>query len=104
MDENRNFASKVTDYVLTRARTTRTTGQTTIPRPVDGLGRVCLPKDFRRLLSIEVHEMVDISVEGNRIWLQKGVSSCLICNTTDNILEHKGKPLCCACLLKLTEK
>lgn len=74
-------------------------GDTGIVRRVDDLGRIVIPMELRRTLGIHVKDPISISVEGERIILEKHRDSCVICGTEDDIERVKGRPLCRDCLI-----
>lgn len=74
---------------------------TGIVRKVDELGRVVLPKELRRVLSIGDGEPVEIYVEEDRIILRKYQPYCHFCGSSEQTVEFKGKMICAACLAEL---
>ena len=71
---------------------------TGIVRNVDELGRIVIPKEMRNKMGIASSDPVEIFVEDDRIILTKYYPACLLCGSTDNVTEIKGKKLCAACL------
>jgi len=71
---------------------------TGIVRKVDELGRVVVPKELRRVLSIGDGEPVEIYVEDDKIILRKYQPYCLFCGSSEQVAEIKGKKICAACL------
>lgn len=70
-------------------------------RTVDGLGRVVLPLEARRLLGIEEKDGLEVFVdeEGGRIILEKASRLCLKCGSAENVKEIKpGFYLCGNCI------
>lgn len=74
---------------------------TGIVRKVDELGRIVLPMELRRTLSIAEKDPVEIFVEGDTIILHKYQPTCVFCDETEGILNFKGKNVCPACAKKL---
>lgn len=71
---------------------------TGITRPVDGLGRVVLPKELRRTLDIkEDQDRLEIFVDGENIILRKMKRSCTFCGGTENLKPFAGHKVCGAC-------
>lgn len=71
---------------------------TGIIRRIDNLGRVVVPKEIRKVLEISEGDPVEISLEGDLIYIQKPSFVCKFCNKklTDNELESKFK-ICSSC-------
>lgn len=74
---------------------------TGIVRDVDQLGRIVIPKEIRRVLSIENGDPVEISMEGTRVVLQKHHNSCIFCSSSKDVLVFEDKNICTECMLKL---
>lgn len=72
---------------------------TGIVRKVDELGRVVIPIELRRTLSIEEKDQLEIYVEHDQIVLRKyvPVSACVFCGTSDGIMKYRGKMVCQEC-------
>jgi len=68
---------------------------TGIVRRIDEMGRVVLPKEIRRTLTINESDSLEIYVEGNEIILNKYSTEESIINTLENLdeilQEHEGK-------------
>lgn len=73
-------------------------GDTGIVRRVDDLGRIVIPMELRRTLGIKVKDPMSISVEGERIILEKHRDVCAICGDTDQVVEVKSRPVCSDCV------
>ncbi|MBN2248209.1 MAG: AbrB/MazE/SpoVT family DNA-binding domain-containing protein [Coriobacteriia bacterium] len=71
---------------------------TGIVRRVDDLGRIVIPMELRRTLGIREHDPLAISVEDERIVLQKHSASCVICGSQDDIHTVKERPVCARCI------
>ena len=71
---------------------------TGIVRRVDDLGRVVIPMELRRTLGINVKDPMSITVEGERVILEKYHEACVICGSKDDIADVKGRPLCAVCV------
>ena len=72
-----------------------------IPRTIDRLGRVVVPVEFRRALRIGDHDLVEISLEGDRVVMTKLEQSCTFCRSTTDLRFHREKPICAACVAQL---
>lgn len=71
---------------------------TGIVRRVDDLGRIVIPMELRRTLGIHVKDPISISVDGERIVLEKYRESCVICGGEKEIQVVKNRPVCVACI------
>ena len=76
----------------------RSTGMS---RPVDELGRIVIPKEIRRSFKIKDKDLLEIFIEGDSIVLKKAVSSCVICNSSEQIEEINEKFICRKCIEKI---
>ncbi len=75
-----------------------------IARHEDELGRLTLPKEIRRTLGFGDRQEVDMWVEGEDICIAKYGNSCLICGSTDQLLEVEGIHICRSCAVKVYNK
>ena len=75
---------------------------TGITRPVDALGRVVIPMEIRENLDIKPKDLLDISVEGDKIVLSKPQNKCVFCGGDDDLVIFEDKKVCKACLNKLS--
>ena len=73
-------------------------GDTGIVRRVDDLGRIVIPMELRRTLGIHVKDPLSISVEGERIILQKYRESCAICGSEAELTTVKDRAVCAECV------
>ena len=76
---------------------------TGILRHVDELGRVVLPIELRRALEIEEKDLLEISVEEDKIILQKYQPFCVFCGREEELSEYRGKKVCVACQKEIRE-
>lgn len=72
----------------------RSTG---IVRKVDELGRVVLPIELRRTLSIAEKDPLEIFVDGETIMLKKYEPGCVFCGNMDGVTQYKSKHVCQNC-------
>ncbi len=68
---------------------------------MDELGRIVLPIELRRILSIGEKDSLEIYVDGDTIMLKKYAPCCVFCNDTDAVVTYKGKNVCSTCLREL---
>lgn len=73
-------------------------GDTGIVRRVDDLGRIVIPMELRRTLGINVKDPLSITVEGERIILQKHRDSCVVCGSTEEIVRVNDRAICASCV------
>lgn len=71
---------------------------TGVERKLDELGRVVIPKEIRRNLTIPEGTPLMIYVEGNKIILEKSQGTCAICGSTDSVVDVNGKSVCRKCI------
>lgn len=71
---------------------------TGIVRKVDELGRIVLPSELRKLLTINIKDPVEIYVSGESIILKKYIPACIFCDRASEIISFKGKNICKKCL------
>lgn len=76
---------------------------TGIVRKIDGLGRVVLPIELRRIFEIDKEDPVEIFVDDNYILLKKYQPACIFCNDASNVQNFKGKNICQNCLNEIKE-
>lgn len=72
---------------------------TGIIRKIDQLGRVVLPKELRKTLSIEKGDSLAIYVsDDDEIILKKYLSGCVLCGNIEHLQQRKGKCICQDCI------
>jgi AbrB family transcriptional regulator, transcriptional pleiotropic regulator of transition state genes len=71
---------------------------TGIVRRIDDLGRIVLPMELRRTLGIHVKDPLSISVDGDRIILQKHKDSCAICGNSGETVMVADRAICLDCV------
>lgn len=74
---------------------------TGIVRKVDELGRIVLPAELRRTLSIAEKDPLEIYVDGGSIILQKHEERCVFCGGSEDLRTVLGKNICGSCLSRL---
>lgn len=74
---------------------------TGIVRKVDELGRIVLPIELRRTLNIAEKDSLEIYVDGVSIILKKYQPACIFCDGAKDIINHKGKNICTACMQEI---
>lgn len=71
-------------------------------REIDRLGRVVIPMDIRKSLSISAGDVLEIMADESKITLQKAENKCVFCNSAVELTEFEGKFICASCLNKLS--
>ena len=74
---------------------------TGVVRKIDELGRIVLPSELRRVFGIREGEELEISVEGERVILQKRDDLCLFCGAENPEVEYRGRRICHDCVAEL---
>jgi transcriptional pleiotropic regulator of transition state genes len=77
---------------------------TGVVRKIDELGRIVLPSELRRVFGIREGEELEISVEGERIILQKRADVCLFCGAETADINYRGRRTCDNCARELGTK
>ena len=76
---------------------------TGIVRKVDELGRIVLPMELRRTLSIKKEDPIEIFVDGSSIILRKYEPACIFCGSAADVVNIRGKNICQSCIEELKE-
>lgn len=74
---------------------------TGIVRKVDDLGRIVIPKELRRTLSVDNGDPLEIFVDGDSIILKKYEPACIFCGEATDVANYKGKNICKSCIKDL---
>ena len=67
-------------------------------RTIDKLGRVVIPKSMCKALSIQAEDELDVTMEGERIILQKCRNGCVFCGSADKLVVFNGRKVCASCV------
>ncbi|AFH62238.1 AbrB/MazE/SpoVT family DNA-binding domain-containing protein [Paenibacillus caseinilyticus] len=81
----------------------KATGMT---RNLDSLGRIVIPKELRMNMDLDLHDPLEIFVNGDEIILRKYIPGCLLCGQVDKHITsvYPGKKICKACIKIIAEK
>ena len=71
---------------------------TGVVRKVDELGRIVIPIELRRNLSIAEKDALEIYFDGESIILKKYEPACIFCGNAKDIKVYQGKNICPECL------
>ena len=73
-----------------------------IVRPIDKMGRVVIPKEYRNDLKVENDvDSFEISLEGDKIILKKFQPTCIFCNRLAPSVKFGEYSVCKECIEKL---
>lgn len=75
---------------------------TGVVRKIDELGRIVLPSELRRVFGIHEGDELEISVDGDKVILQKRQDVCLFCSAENPSVEFKGRRVCATCVDEMT--
>ena len=70
---------------------------TGVVRKIDELGRIVLPSELRRVFGIREGDELEISVDGDRVILQKRQDLCLFCGAESPAVQFRGRMVCESC-------
>lgn len=70
-------------------------------RRVDNLGRIVIPMEIRRALSIEIHDPMEIFLDGDSIVLRRKRVGCALCGANDALHKLDDKFLCDDCIRRI---
>ncbi|HHY93846.1 MAG TPA: AbrB/MazE/SpoVT family DNA-binding domain-containing protein [Firmicutes bacterium] len=77
---------------------------TGIVRKVDELGRVVIPIELRRTMSIAERDSLEIYVDGDKIILRKYEPACVFCGNAADVVHFQGKNVCRDCIRAMTSQ
>lgn len=66
-------------------------------RSIDSLGRLVIPKEWRKVLDIHPGDELEMFFNDDSIKVKKCESACIFCQGKHNIREYKGKIVCEDC-------
>ncbi|MCL2216477.1 MAG: AbrB/MazE/SpoVT family DNA-binding domain-containing protein [Defluviitaleaceae bacterium] len=64
---------------------------TGIVRRVDELGRVVLPVELRKVMSIKNRDSLEFFVDEDKIVLKKYEPACTFTGSADDLIDYKGR-------------
>jgi transcriptional pleiotropic regulator of transition state genes len=67
-------------------------------RNMDGLGRIVIPMEIRKINNINEGDLLGIKVLSEGILLFKINKVCAICGSTNNLIMVKGRAQCRECI------
>ncbi|MBQ7036071.1 MAG: AbrB/MazE/SpoVT family DNA-binding domain-containing protein [Clostridia bacterium] len=72
-----------------------------IIRKADNVGRLVLPKTFRDKLGLDKDTNLEITSDGECIFIRKAAEGCIFCGKTERTYLFDNKRICEGCLSKL---
>ena len=76
---------------------------TGVVRKIDELGRIVLPSELRKVFGIHEGDELEISVEEDRVILQKRQDVCLFCSAENPKLAYRDRRVCENCASELAQ-
>lgn len=70
---------------------------TGVARKIDELGRIVLPSELRKVFGIREGDELEISVDQDRVILQKRRDVCAFCSAEDPRIDYRGRRVCNDC-------
>ena len=70
-------------------------------RKIDKLGRIVLPIEMRKVLNLDPDDFTRLSIEGNKIILEKQEPECCFCGEKENLRNYQNRSICRNCLKEL---
>jgi AbrB family transcriptional regulator, transcriptional pleiotropic regulator of transition state genes len=77
---------------------------TGVVRKIDELGRIVLPSELRKIFAISEGDQLEISVEGDKIILEKRKDVCVFCAAADPKISFQGRMVCEDCAGQLGQQ
>ncbi len=72
-------------------------------RKIDSLGRIVIPREIRSSFGIGEDTPLNISIDSERIVLQRYEPGCVFCGEIDGIRNISGKRVCRKCAESMVE-
>ena len=71
-------------------------------RRIDELGRIVLPMEIRKNLEIKEGDVLEFFIDiSKNIVIKKYTSTCIFCNSQENLIELQSKVICKSCAGKI---
>ena len=77
---------------------------TGVVRKIDELGRIVLPSELRRVFGIREGDELEISVDGERVILEKRQDVCVFCSAEKPPIDFHGRSGCETCAGQLGQQ
>ncbi len=72
-----------------------------IVRRIDELGRLVIPKEYRKIFGIDVGDQLDMTLSGDGILIRKVQHACVFCGSQDDLGMFRNRLVCAACVAAL---
>lgn len=72
-------------------------------RGLDELGRVCIPSEIRKTMSLERGDSVEIQCDGEWVKMRRHNRGCIICDSTLNLVDYGDVKVCRDCIRDLAK-
>lgn len=69
-----------------------------VVRTMDRFGRVVIPVEFRKVMSLKRREPLEVLVGDDCVVLRKPGPSCVLCGSTEGLEPVKGRMVCHSCI------
>lgn len=76
---------------------------TGVVRKIDELGRIVLPSELRKVFGIREGDELEISVDEDKVILQKRQDVCLLCSAENPKITYRDRRLCENCASDLAQ-
>ena len=77
---------------------------TGVVRKIDELGRIVLPSELRRVFGIHEGDELEISVDGERVILQKRRDLCVFCGSEGPAIQFRDRRICESCVEEMRSR
>lgn len=74
-----------------------------IVRCMDELGRIVIPKEIRKILDINLGDAIEITLDDDKIILSKRISSCIFCQSKEDLALFENKAICKTCINRIKQ-
>ena len=74
-----------------------------VSRNIDGLGRICIPKNMRKAMDLSEGDAVSITLFAEGILLKREVALCPFCKKSKNLQSFRSGVICKSCLKELVD-
>ncbi len=67
-------------------------------RKIDDLGRVVIPSEIRKAMQIDKGDVLEMSMEEDRLVIRKFAPACIFCGGTEHLFTYEEKNICGQCI------
>lgn len=74
-----------------------------IPREIDAMGRIVIPKELRKAMTVKDVDKIQIQMYtiDDKIILERVIPCCAFCGEENELIHYSGKSICKSCLEQL---